>query len=112
MHEYSNSPPDQQTEDTGNNYTLPLQQKATLAPNQPNPFHQQTVIKYFIPAGAGNAYLQVTAADGSLLGKVDIRGSGAGQVTIQANAYPAGNYFYSLVVDGEVVGTRQMVLTR
>lgn len=101
-----------QSDSPDSSHVLPLEQKATLSPAQPNPFHQQTVIKYFIPASAKDAYLQVTAADGKVLGKVTIRESGKGQVTIQANAYPAGNYFYSLVLDGEVLETQQMVLTR
>jgi hypothetical protein len=31
---------------------------------------------------------------------------------IQTGSYPAGTYYYSLIIDGQVVDTRIMVLSR
>ncbi len=96
----------------GFNYVLPLENKAMLAQNRPNPFDQNTVIDYNIPAGYQDVKIKVTSADGKELGVVDILEVGSGQVTIRTKAYPAGTYYYSLVLDGQVLETKRMVLTR
>ncbi len=93
-------------------YVLPLEQKALLAQNQPNPFNENTLVDYFIPATVKQAHIQVTTFDGKVIGKVDITKMGKGQVTIQSKSYPAGTYFYSLVLDGQVMETKRMVLAR
>ncbi len=93
-------------------YVLPLEQQALLAQNQPNPFRENTLVDYFVPAEVQNAHIQVTGLDGQVLGQVSITQKGKGQVTIQSKSYPAGTYFYSLVLDGEVMETKRMVLAR
>ena len=94
-----------------NHYELTLSQKASLSQNYPNPFNQHTLIDYFLPANTQTASIQVTAIDGKLLGTIPITEKGAGRVTIKSQAYPAGTYFYSLVIDGQIVTTKQMVLS-
>ncbi len=93
-------------------YVLPLEQQALLAQNHPNPFRENTLVDYFVPANVQNAHIQVTSVDGKVLGQVKITEMGKGQVTIQSKNYPAGTYFYSLVLDGQVMETMRMVLTR
>lgn len=95
-----------------NNYNLPLLQKASLGQNQPNPFHQSTLIDYFLPENVQQASIQITALDGKILGQVNIDKTGKGQVDIQANTYPAGTYYYALIVDGVLIETKKMVLMR
>jgi len=46
-----------------------------------------------------------------LLKTISINQRGAGQVTINANEFAAGMYLYSLVCDGKIVDTKQMMLT-
>lgn len=99
-------------EPAGSSYVLPLKEHSMLAQNQPNPFHQNTVIEYFIPGHVKDARIQVTSAEGQVLGTVEIGETGQGQLTIQSNSYPPGTYFYSLILDGQVQETRRMVLTR
>lgn len=94
------------------NYLLRLNKPASLAQNQPNPFHQETLVNYFIPTNSKSAHIQITAIDGKILGKVTIREKGKGQVTIKANSYPVGIYHYSLVIDGQMVETKRMSLTK
>jgi hypothetical protein len=96
----------------GNTYTLDLEQKAMLAQNHPNPFQHQTVINYFVPIDVQHAMIQLTAADGKVLGRLNIAETGNGQVNIKTETYPAGTYFYSLLLDGQVFETKRMVLTR
>ena len=100
----------QQDGATGSQYVLSLQEDAYLAQNKPNPFIGHTLIDYFIPANAQSAHVQVARVDGKILGKVVIQETGNGQVIIKTNNYPAGTYFYSLVLDGIVLETKQMVV--
>lgn len=102
----------QSDDNTTGQHVLPLKQPARLDQNFPNPFHENTLIKYFIPGNVQHAEIQVTAADGKVLGTVCIAETGHGQVTIKAGTYPAGQYFYSLILDGKVQESRKMVLTR
>ena len=102
----------QKGKDKVNSYTLPLEQRARLSQNQPNPFNQSTVIKFFLPNNVQNAKIQVTSIDGTVLSTVKIQETGKGQVTINASIFPAGTYYYSLLLDGKTVETKRMVLTR
>lgn len=97
---------------TGSNHELHLKKAPSLNQNQPNPFRENTLVNYFIPNTAKNAHIQVTSVDGKVLGTVNIPEKGQGQVTINAATYPAGTYYYSLIVDGEVFETKRMVLTK
>lgn len=101
----------QQISTSDNTQTLVLQKEAYLAQNTPNPFNGNTLVDYFIPENTKEAYLQVTSVDGRQIGKVSIPTFGQGQVNIKAHTYPSGNYFYSLVVDGQIVDTKKMMLT-
>ena len=95
-----------------NSIMIGTEQKAYLAQNQPNPFGDHTLIDYFIPSNIQKAHVQVSTFDGKVIGKIAIKQTGNGQVSIQSKAYPAGTYLYSLVLDGQVVKTMQMVLSR
>jgi uncharacterized coiled-coil protein SlyX len=87
-------------------------EQGTLGQNRPNPFHERTQVNYYIPATTRTAEVRITAADGKVLDRIDIDQRGTGQLDIRGNSYPAGTYFYSLILDGRVVDTRSMVLTR
>jgi hypothetical protein len=65
-----------------------------------------------VPENVQDAKIQITGMDGQVLGKLNITEAGDGQLTIKAGTYPAGTYFYSLVLDGQVFETKRMVLTR
>ncbi len=85
---------------------------ATLEQNIPNPFHQQTIIKYYIPSSAQNAILTITDMRGAPLKSVDLVETGLGTVTINANELPVGTYIYSLFVDGRQIASKQMILVK
>ena len=86
---------------------------AMLQQNAPNPFTNRTVINYKLPAGTVDAQLTVTDEDGHLLKDVVLNNSkGPGQATVNAGNLAAGTYYYSLVINGKIIGTRKMVLTR
>jgi hypothetical protein len=85
---------------------------AELAQNHPNPFNENTVIKYFLPEGTTGAHMNIYTAEGKVLKTVKIQEVGVGQVNLRANSLPAGNYMYQLVTDAGVVGSKTMVLVK
>jgi hypothetical protein len=86
--------------------------RADLKQNVPNPFANVTTITYLIPEQAQSAQLQITDPSGKVLRRMEIEQRGAVQTTLDAEALPAGTYFYSLWVDGQLIGTKIMVLSK
>lgn len=86
--------------------------EAVLDQNAPNPFHQTTTIKYFLPDNIKNARLTITSMSGAIVSDYVLKGKGHGLVTLNANEFAAGNYSYSLIIDGSVVSTKSLVLTK
>lgn len=85
--------------------------RAKLYQNTPNPFSAQTTVKFEIPETVQNAQLHICNMTGTLLKTISINQRGAENVTINANEFVAGMYLYSLVADGKIVDTKQMLLT-
>ena len=55
--------------------------------------------------------LLITAVQVQAQDKVmQVHSGGEGEVSISANELSAGVYFYTLVVDGQIVNSRQMVV--
>lgn len=48
---------------------------------------------------------------GTLLKTIQVNQKGTGNLTINANEFVAGMYLYSLVCDGKIVDTKQVMLT-
>lgn len=102
---------ERESEENGSGELL-LQGQNRLEQNHPNPFTENTQVNYEISPDVREAYLQITNLEGKIIGRQTITQKGKGHVVIRANSYPAGTYFYSLVVDGEILSTKKMVLTR
>lgn len=85
--------------------------KARLEQNAPNPFSENTTIRFYVPPTAKTAAIEVNAADGKAWKSFNAL-TGNGQLVIGAGSMSAGTYTYSLVVDGERIDTRTMVITR
>ncbi len=81
---------------------------ASLQQNAPNPFTSNTVIKYYLPATTKTAQLTITDCKGTTLKTIALSNKGNAQVTLSAGSLTAGNYFYSLIVDGKRTDTKQM----
>ncbi|MFK7934075.1 MAG: T9SS type A sorting domain-containing protein, partial [Saprospiraceae bacterium] len=93
--------------------TLPAaSEQPTLQQNMPNPFHAQSAIRYYLPASTNDAVLQITDVQGQVLQSVVIAEKGAGQITLSAGQLGAGSYFYTLIVDGQPIATKKMILTK
>ena len=83
-----------------------------LFPNTPNPFNNQTEIKYNLPENAENAVINVYSLNGNLLLTKPITQLGNGCVTISGNELEAGTYIYTLSVNGVEVDSKRMVLVK
>lgn len=85
---------------------------AVLYQNTPNPFDSQTTIRFEIPESVQNAQLHLCNMTGTLLKTLQINQRGVGDVIINGNEFNPGMYLYSLVCDGRIVDTKQMLLTK
>ena len=85
---------------------------AYLKQNEPNPFLESTVIKYYVPENTTGAHLNIFSIEGQLLKTIKLTDTGHGQVNVTANAIPAGDYKYQLVADGKIVANKTMVIVR
>ena len=89
-----------------------LRVKGELGQNHPNPFHQNTSINYFVPSTVKNAKIQITSLNGEILDLIPLKTKGKGQLTIKANTFPSGTYYYSLILDGQINQTKKMILNK
>jgi hypothetical protein len=85
---------------------------AKLFQNQPNPFNNQTSIRYFIPKSTQHAELQISDFNGRIIKLIPIETRGEGKTLLQTDDLSAGSFTYSLVLDGILLETKRMVLTR
>ena len=85
---------------------------ASIEQNAPNPFNVNTVIKYHLPKNSGNAVMNITDAGGRLIKSIALAGNENGQVTLSAGTLGTGSYFYSLLINGRKVATKEMQLAK
>lgn len=85
---------------------------AKLDQNIPNPFNRETKIGCTIPESSGVSSLYIYNMNGTQLQQHAINGKGKQTVTINGNSLKPGMYFYALVVDGNEVDTKRMILTK
>ena len=84
---------------------------AFLSQNKPNPFSANTTINMVIPESVTSAMLYVYDLQGKQIKALTVTGRGATSETIYGHELQAGLYIYSLVTDGKLIGSKQMILT-
>jgi hypothetical protein len=84
--------------------------QAILYQNNPNPWKETTEIRYELPEGATDAAIYISDLSGKLLKTLPATDSGV--VTLKGADLKAGIYAYSLVVDGVIIDTKKMLLTK
>jgi hypothetical protein len=83
-----------------------------LGQNIPNPFDNSTVIPFRIPKGCNSSSIVVSeTATGRIITAIPVSCDET-HVMIEAASLASGNYTYTLYVDGKVIDTKQMVLTK
>ena len=84
--------------------------QASLSQNEPNPFRENTLIKYYLPSNTRSATMQISNMEGVELKSFTLDGKGYGQVLISGGTFSAGTYIYTLTVNGERVDSKRMML--
>ena len=97
---------------SGQDETVAALSQAKLYQNAPNPWSSETVIRYRLPQDVANAVIYIYDMQGSQLKSIPAQGRGESQVTITANDLGAGMYIYALVADGQLIDSKQMILTK
>jgi hypothetical protein len=85
---------------------------AALGQNIPNPFSNSTTIHYTLPEKSLSAKIIITGKNGKILKEVNVSGAGNGTLNVNATTLSSGAYQYSLYIDGRLIDTKQMVLTK
>jgi hypothetical protein len=84
-------------------------QALVLQQNVPNPFKENTTIKYILPESYMKAQLLFNNSQGKLIQSVELTGSGEGQLNVFADDLSSGIYTYTLVIDGKIIETKKMI---
>ena len=84
---------------------------AVLYQNTPNPFDENTVVRYVLPEGTQRASILIYNMNGEELMTYDHL-QGNSELEINGGILKAGMYLYSLIADGKEVDTKRMILTR
>lgn len=86
-------------------------QAARLFQNVPNPYSSSTIIAYELPEKAGNAYIRIQDANGKRIQDITLpQIQGMGTIEITGEMLSPGIYIYSLVVSGQVMESKRMVV--
>ena len=92
-------------------FTEQNEQPAALYQNSPNPFSQNTEIKYYLPASVNSASLCIYDLYGKQLKQIRLSQRNTGSQIISASELPAGIYLYALIADGKEIDVKRMILT-
>ena len=82
-----------------------------LYQNTPNPFTERTEIHFSLAENAQNAYIYIFDMTGKMLKQIPVDSS-MQSVTINGYELSAGIYLYSLVVNGQEIDTKRMILSK
>jgi hypothetical protein len=86
--------------------------KTALFQNNPNPFSVDTEIKMTLPETASKVNLIVYNLEGKQLSDILVSERGDAKAIISASELSAGMYLYALIVDGKIVDTKRLILTK
>ena len=82
-----------------------------LYQNTPNPFKEKTIIRFSLADDAQNANICIYDMSGKQLRKLPIS-SGDSSVSINGWELGEGMFLYSLIVNGQEIDTKKMVITK
>ena len=82
-----------------------------LFQNTPNPFTERTEIRFTLSDDARNAYIYIFDMTGKTLKQIPVDAL-MRSVTVGGNELSSGIYLYSLVVNGQEIDTKRMILSK
>ena len=83
-----------------------------LEQNIPNPFDQNTIIRFYLPKTAVQSVIKIYSLNGVELKSFNITHAGSGEISIDGKSLAPGAYIYALVIDGQAIDTKNMILTK
>jgi hypothetical protein len=88
---------------SANNLNVDLVSDIVLYQNMPNPFGENTIIKYYLPSSITTAVMNFMDETSRIIKEVQLTQTGDGQIIINAQDLANGIYTYSLYVNGKNV---------
>ncbi|MBC8756460.1 tail fiber domain-containing protein [Kordia sp. YSTF-M3] len=90
---------------------LKLGDRTSFSTNYPNPFNTTTTVDYFILKTVNSAKIIIYDSNGTTINtfKLDERGRKS-QLVINKDSLKSGIYFYTLIADNIVMGTKKMIV--
>ena len=85
--------------------------QCALKQNIPNPFSEDTKIGFSIAKTANSAMITIYNMQGYQTDSYFVEERGEGSITINGNTMQPGMYLYTLIVYGQEVDTKKMILT-
>lgn len=85
--------------------------QARLFQNTPNPFNERTEIRFSLPDDTQNANICIFDMSGKMLKQIPVTPS-MQSVTVAGYELAAGMYLYSLVVGGQEIDNKRMILSK
>lgn len=86
--------------------------KPILYQNKPNPFFENTLIRFYIPRHSQKATIYIYDLQGLQKKAFYINEKGDSSITINGFELQPGTYLYNLIVDGIEVDMKRMILTK
>ena len=71
-----------------------------------------TTINYTLPQQFSTAKMIINDNSGKSMKEIKVSGTGKNNLSMDASSLASGTYHYSLIVDGKLIATKQMVLTK
>ncbi len=87
-------------------------EEAYISQNMPNPTNSEAIIKYYLPENSGNAIVRFFSLSGQVMKEVDLENKGQGEIKVNLHRMATGSYMYALIVDGELIDTKTMVVVK
>lgn len=84
-------------------------ESAFLYQNEPNPFDNSTVIRYYIPDNSNSARIIFMDETGKIINETVIAEKGMGSLNVISSELNSGIYTYSLEVDSKILDTKKML---
>lgn len=89
-----------------------LFERVVLYQNAPNPFHEKTIIRCYLPQNIVQAKICIYNIHGELVKCISIPDRKDASLKINGKSLNAGIYAYVLIADGTASETKQMILTK
>ena len=90
---------------------LDIIEKCVLHQNSPNPFGQNTTIRYSLPERTSNADIIIYDMTGKQLRRIPLTQNGDSSIEVHGGEMDPGMYMYSMIVENQLIATMQMVIT-